>query len=111
MTVTASLIEDDLAFYHDQGGVDKGEAVFIDTTQSGLCKGGTNKIRRHLVSGTLQVFPMADNGKIYGAIQVGHHQFAPAGETPKGLPARFIHLWLLKDEKWKISRVLSYDHH
>lgn len=109
--VTASLITDDMEFYHDQGGIDKGKEAFLTTMREGLCQSGENKVNRHLVVNSLQVFPMSDKGKIYGAIQTGKHNFAPPGQPANGLPANFIHLWLLVNGEWQLSRVLSYDHH
>ena len=79
--------------------------------RDGLCQSGENKINRHLVADSMQVFPMSDNGKLYGAIQIGKHNFAPPGEAVSGLPASFMHMWLLENGEWKLSRVLSYDHH
>lgn len=111
LAITASLVAEDLEFYHDKGGIDKGKQSFLDTMNSGLCKSGKNAIHRHLVTGSLAVFPMTDQGKLYGAIQMGEHQFSAPGEQPTAQPAKFIHLWLLDNGEWRLSRVLSYDHH
>jgi hypothetical protein len=111
LEVTASLITDDLEFYHDQGGVDKSKNAFLTSLREGLCNTGNNIINRHLVADSLKVFPMFDNGKLYAAIQIGEHNFAPPGQPVNGLPAKFIHLWLLENGDWRLSRVLSYDHH
>jgi len=111
LSVTESLIMDDLEFYHDKSGIDKGKDKFLGTMRTGLCRSGENEIRRHLIAESLQVFPMFDDGELYGAIQMGKHGFAPAGQKMQVEPARFMHLWLLVDGQWKISRVLSYDHH
>ena len=54
---------------------------------------------------------MFDDGKLYGAIQMGEHGFAPKGQQLDSKPARFVHLWLLDNGQWRIARVLSYDHH
>jgi hypothetical protein len=35
----------------------------------------------------------------------GHEDTEPVGE------GKFIHLWQYKDGAWKITRVISYDHH
>ncbi len=35
----------------------------------------------------------------------GHEDTEPVGE------GKFIHLWQYKDSAWKITRVISYDHH
>jgi hypothetical protein len=110
LAITAELITDDLEFYHDNGGIDKGKNAFLQTLKEGLCRTGNNPIRRHLVSNSLSVFPMYDNGKLYGAIQMGKHGFAAPDENFDGKAASFIHLWLIEDDKWKIARVMSYDH-
>jgi hypothetical protein len=111
LAVTASLISDDLEFYHDQGGFDIGKEALLTTMRKGLCQTGKNKINRHLIADSLQVYPLFDKGKLYGAIQMGEHNFAPPEEPVSGLPAKFIHMWLLVDEEWRLSRVMSYDHH
>ncbi|MFD0860918.1 nuclear transport factor 2 family protein [Sungkyunkwania multivorans] len=107
------LISDDLEFYHDQGGMTLGKEEFIETTKNGLCK-DQGKTTRELIKSSLKVFPLADEGRLYAAIQTGEHLFY---ETASGLKegnsytiAKFTHLWMLIDGKWKIKRVLSYDH-
>ena len=112
LAITTSLMTEDIEFYHDKGGVDKGKKEILETMQNGLCRSGKNEIRRHLVPNSLAVFPMYNNGKLYGAIQTGKHGFAPLGEEVSIAPASFMHLWLLgEDGEWRIARVLSYDHH
>jgi hypothetical protein len=48
----------------------------------------------------------------YGAVEIGVHRFLHPFEQDHGVvgEAKFIHLWQLKDGKWKITRVISYDH-
>lgn len=110
LSVTTRLITDDLEFYHDNGGIDKSKNAFLETMKGGLCRTGNNPIRRHLVAESLSVFPMYDNGKLYGAIQMGQHGFSAPDELFDGKAASFIHLWLIEDGEWKIARVMSYDH-
>ena len=96
---------DDLEFYHDQGGVTLGRQKLTEDVKNNIC----GKVRRELVAGTLQVYPMHG----YGAIEMGVHRFhhPKAEDTEPVGEARFVHLWQLKDGAWKITRVLSYDHH
>lgn len=47
---------------------------------------------------------MYKGDNIYGALQTGIHSF---GDTK----ANFSHVWLLENNEWKISRVISYNHH
>ncbi len=46
-----------------------------------------------------------------GAIEIGTHRFFENGNPTASGVAEFTMLWLYKDGAWKISRVLSYDHH
>jgi ketosteroid isomerase-like protein len=102
---TSSFFTDDVEFYHDKTGLEKGQQVrdsFKRLTSS--CPRGRG-IRRELVSGTLRVYPIKD----YGAVQMGEHRFVEGG-APTHTVARFVHLWQKKDGVWRISRVLSFDH-
>jgi ketosteroid isomerase-like protein len=101
----ASFFAGDVEFYHDQGGVTLGKEKLTESVKQNIC----GKVTRELVSGTLQVFPM----KGYGAVEMGVHRFHHPGHDdtePLG-EGRFIHLWQYKDGAWKITRVISYDHH
>lgn len=108
-----ALVTNDLEFYHDQGGILKSKAAFLEITKNGICKSDAFVSRRELVAESLEVFPLYNNGVLYGALQKGIHQFY---EKPKGKPenkssiAKFTHLWLLKDSQWYLARILSYDH-
>lgn len=108
------LVSANFEFYHDKGGITPNKQKFIESIRNGLCKDPANyQSRRELVPGTLQVFPLTDNGKLYGAIQTGDHRFF---ENIKGQPerpgsiAKFTHVWLLENGEWKLARGLSYDH-
>jgi Domain of unknown function (DUF4440)/Domain of unknown function (DUF3471) len=104
---------DDMEFYHDAGGVLLGKPQFSTSMRNNICGNPNAKVRRAEIKGTVQVFPMHDNGKLYGAIVSGEHEFYNSGkETPEYLAnrARFTHLLVLGKEGWKISRVLSYAH-
>ena len=107
-----ALVSEDMEFYHDQSGITSSKADFIAGTENGLCK-LPYKARRELVDGSLQVFPMYNNGELYGAMQTGEHRFYakyPDKEEMLTSVAKFTHLWLLENGEWKLSRVLSYDH-
>ncbi len=108
LKILAQLINEDFEFYHDKSGLLEGKKSFIDNTKNGLCK-SPHKLRRELLKETLEVFPLMKNdGNIYGAIQKGRHRFY---ENEKRTSiAYFTHLWILKDDKWLLKRVLSYDH-
>ena len=101
----SSFFVDDVEFYHDQGGVTNGKAALIDSLKKNIC----GKTTRELVPGSLKVFFMKD----YGLLETGVHRFHhPGHEDTEGVgEAQFIHLWQYKDGAWKVTRVISYDHH
>jgi hypothetical protein len=99
-----SLLADDLEFYHDQGGLAVGKQKTIDAVKSNIC----GKVRRELVPGALEVYPIHG----YGAVEIGVHRFYHPGQQPDTPgEAKFIHVWQLKDGVWKVTRVISLDHH
>lgn len=101
----ASFFTDDVEFYHDQGGVTLGKAKLTESVKNNIC----GKVTRELLKGTLQVHPM----KGIGAVEMGTHLFHHPGHDdtePLG-EGKFIHLWTYKDNAWKVTRVISYDHH
>lgn len=101
----SSFFTDDVEFYHDQGGVTLGKEKLTESVKNNIC----GKVTREIVPGTLQVYYM----KGYGAVEMGVHRFHHPGHDdtqPLG-EAKFVHLWLYKDGKWRITRVISYDHH
>ncbi|GAB3202382.1 hypothetical protein GCM10027293_28060 [Pontibacter aydingkolensis] len=107
-----NLLTSDFEFYHDISGITKTRAAFIESIRNGICN-LDYKPRRELVEGSLQVFPLKQNGKVYGAIQTGKHRFfAIEKNKPEYFTsvARFTHLWLLENGTWKLKRALSYDH-
>lgn len=105
-------IREDLEFFHDKGGITKGKSTFITSFMTNMCDANKKPIRK-LVPGSLTVFPLRENGILYGVIQKGVHEFfiqEPNKELYKTEVAPFTHLWLKDDAGWKLSRVLSYNH-
>lgn len=107
------LLNDNFEFYHDKDGFsDKGK--FITDLKKGLC-GNTNnyKARRELVKESTKIFALYKDGKLYGALQEGIHQFfEKQHQQPEqfGSSARFSHLWLIIDNEWKLVKSYSYEH-
>src|SRR5208282_3736701 len=101
----ASFFVEDVEFYHDQGGVTLGRDKLTESIKKNIC----GRVTRELVPGTLQVYYM----KGYGAVEMGVHRFHHPGheDTEPVGEGKFIHLWQYKDGAWKITRVISYDHH
>ncbi len=108
------LISKDFEFYHDQGGALLNESnelasdIMVEDL-SWIC----NDTHRKLVTNSMEVFPLYEENELYGAIQKGDHQFYKVEDkkpTELKTNAKFIHLWILEDNDWKLKRVFSYDH-
>jgi ketosteroid isomerase-like protein len=101
-----SMLADDVEFYHDQGGLTLGHEKLTESVKNNICTGDTQRV---LVPGTLKIYYM----KGYGAIEIGVHRFFhPKTEATNGTgEGSFVHLWRYKDGAWKVTRILSYDHH
>ncbi len=99
-----TLFTDDLEFYHDLGGL-TGYQKNMETFKTNFEK--NNGLRRALVKGSLEVYPIKD----YGAIETGAHTFCHIenGKSDCGT-FKFVHIWQKKNGEWKISRVVSYGH-
>lgn len=107
------FISDDLEFYHDQGGLSTNKEDFLKAVKNNICSNPDKKPIRKLIKGSLEVYPLYENGKLYGAIQKGIHDFyikEPNKEPYKTSSAKFTHVWVLKNNQWILKRVLSYDH-
>lgn len=114
LDLMSKLFSEDLEFYHDKGGVTNSKTAFLSVMKDGICNESSENIsRRELVKGTLKVFPLYNNGNLYGALQTGEHRFF---ESIKGQPeksgsvAKFSHLWLKENNDWVLKCVISYDH-
>ena len=107
LNTLGAMVADDLEFYHDKNGLMTGKAAFVDSISKYIC----GKVKRALVPGTLEVHPL----KGYGAVEIGTHTFCQTDSkgdctSPAG-PARFVQLWQQTGDTWKLTRVISFDHH
>ena len=97
------MVSDDLEFYHDQTGLAVGKQAFLTAMKQNIC----GKVERTMVPGTLEADPL----KTYGAVELVTHRFHRPGVNEAGGEARSIMLWQNKEGVWKLTRVISYDHH
>lgn len=105
-------VSEDLKFYHDQSGFQDRQA-FFENTKRNICSNPGQKPVRKLEQGSLTVFPLYNNGSLYGAIQSGVHHFYIRENNKEDLrtsTARFTSVWVLENDEWKLAEVLSYDH-
>ena len=110
---SGQYLTDDVKFYHDKGGITNGKIALVTSIKDNICGNQNQRIRREAVDGTVKVYPLRNGDAIYGAIISGEHYFYVAEnnkpERREGL-AKFTQVWLLKNNEWKMSDILSYDH-
>lgn len=99
----ATYFTEDVEFYHDKGGLSTSKKDLIEALRNNIC----GKVRRELVKGSLEVYPINN----YGAVEIGNHRFYSKqdGKDVVGI-AKFVHLWQLQPDGWKVMRVISFDH-
>ncbi|MEP2937213.1 MAG: nuclear transport factor 2 family protein [Gilvibacter sp.] len=114
MEVLEQLLSEDLEFYHDISGILLTKRAFIDNFKNGICGNSSFKARRELIKGSIKVYELKDNNKVYGLIQQGEHRFYESNNAAPevaGSIAKFTHLWILEDDGvYRLKRALSYDH-
>jgi len=100
-----TFFADDLEFYHDHDGLIRSRQTLVAAVKNNIC----GKVRRELVPGTLEVHPIPG----YGAVEIGVHRFHhPGHDDTEGVgEAKFVHLWQNTNGEWKVTRVISFDHH
>ncbi len=99
-----SFFIDDVEFYHDQTGLTVGKDKLVESIRTNIC----GKTTRELLPGTLKAFHLNN----YGAVETAVHRFHHPGHESEGIgEAETTMLWQYKDNAWKITRVISYDHH
>ena len=68
------LVSDDFEFYHDKAGITNSKSDFVLGIENGLCK-LNYKPKRVLDKKSLELYPLKQNGVLYGVIQNGTHRF------------------------------------
>lgn len=112
MSYLEKAIAPDLRFYHDKSGIQNRE-IFIENTRKYICGDTLHKPIRKVEEQSLEVFPMYNNNELYGVVQTGvHHFYIREKNKPDVLTgsAKFIHLYLLVNDKWILKEVISFDH-
>lgn len=100
------FLTNDFEFYHDLGGLHYLDEEMQSTRE--MCE-RNSRIRRELINSTLEVYKLGENG----VLEIGVHRFyhTNPGQTEHiSGTYKFIHVWRKKDNVWKLSRVISYDH-
>lgn len=96
----ASLIAEDIEFYHDQGGLMTSKSDIIESTKNNIC----GKVTREIIKGSIEVYPINN----FGAVQIGYHKFFN-NQEPDAIskPSKFIAIWKNVNENWQMSRIVS----
>lgn len=107
------LLSENFEFFHDKSGISD-RKKFLTDLKNGLCKSQeTYQSRRELITEKTLIFPLYNQGELYGAIQYGEHRFYEKMEGKAeqyASTAKFTHVWIIEDGKWKLKSGLSYDH-
>lgn len=105
MTKLRSFWAEDAEFLHDKASPTYGREAIVNSIQRNLC----GSVQRELVPGSMEVYELKD----YGAVEIGVHRFLHPGAKDHGVigEAKFIHVWKHFPDGWKITRVISYEHH
>lgn len=105
MPKVASFWAEDAEFLHDKSNPTYGRDAIVASIKNNLC----GKVTRELIPGTMEISPLQG----YGAVEIGVHRFLHPGTQDHGVigEAKFIHVWKNTQYGWKITRVISYDHH
>ena len=99
-----SMFTEDLEWYQDNAGLIPYAAVFETFDKNFHSE---SKLKRDLIKGSLEVYPIKD----FGAIEIGSHRFShfENGKEVVGT-FKFVMIWKKTDKGWKLSRVISYNH-
>ncbi len=96
----ASLISEDIRFYHDMGGLETSKDRLIQSIKENVC--GTTT--RHLTEGSLEVYRIPN----YGAILLGRHGFKNNREPDAPFKdAKFVGIWKQTAGSWQMTEVIS----
>jgi hypothetical protein len=101
-----TIFSKNLEFYHDKGGLSDYSQT-MENFKSLFDKNKNTELKRDLVKGSLEVYPIKD----YGAIETCLHRFCHT-ENGKDDCGTFknVMVWQNTNGAWKVTRVISYDH-
>ena len=100
MDTQAAIYAEEIEFFHDKGGLMTSKSDILAATKRNIC----GKVTRHLVEGSVEVYPIAN----YGAVEIGFHQFHNNQEPDApSIPSKFIIMWHKIEGKWHITKVIS----
>jgi hypothetical protein len=112
MAYLEASVAKDLRFFHDKSGF-QDRKIFLENTRKYICPTTGPKPIRKVDPESLELYPLYNNGVLYGAIQHGVHLFYLREKGKEDVwtnIAKFTSVWILENGTWKLSEVLSYHH-
>lgn len=99
-----AMFSKDLEFYHDKGGLTDYDYTIESLKRTAAQNNG---LRRNLVRGTMEVYPIPN----YGAMQIAAHTFCHEENGKQDCGTfKFVHIWQKTTLGWRLARVVSYGH-
>ncbi len=96
----------DLEFYHDKGGLTNYDSTMAHF-RGLFARNAETGLRRELVPGSLEVYPIGD----FGLLEVCQHRFCHTEQGKQDCGTfKNIMVWRKEGANYKVSRVISYDH-
>jgi ketosteroid isomerase-like protein len=100
LDVMEEIINEDLEFYHDRGGLMTSKQKLNEALKVNIC----GKVTRILKKGSIEVSPIPG----FGAVEIGLHGFRNVNEPNADVHySRFVHVWKRDGDRWSITRVIS----
>lgn len=105
----AEAFTDDAEFYHDVTGLTRGRAAVVTSLMDGPCGTSGQHLRREVVQGSVKAYPLAGN---FMFLAGDHLFYVRQGDGPERVSARarFADVWHWEEGRWRMARVISYDH-
>jgi hypothetical protein len=106
LTILKTVFAENLEFYHDNDGLSDYTSN-MESFRRNFETHANNPLRRELVQGSLEVYPVPG----YGAIEIGMHRFIHTENGKQIIGVyKFTLVWQYKDNEWKVTRVVSVGH-
>jgi ketosteroid isomerase-like protein len=105
----ADAFTEDAEFYHDITGLTRSRAAIVESLMRGPCGAQGRRLRREAIPNTVQAHALAGPYMLL----TGDHLFyvqTPGEPERASAQARFTDIWRQEDGRWRMARVVSYDH-
>jgi ketosteroid isomerase-like protein len=109
MKTLGDLLTADIEFYHDKTGLTSSRPAVVESLRKGPCADPRKRLRREAVAESVKFHPLSGG---YAILSGQHRFYAQEAGDAEHLDgqAEFTHVWQFADGRWRMRRVLSYDH-